>query len=179
METNTKTENLDETNEVSSPINLLFFSSFMFMTNVISAVYNNNYLYALLFGLLTISSLVVHSYDNIFTNIVDKFIIGLVVIYGGYVLWSRFLCLVQRARDPATNSSTGEACGGLWNKSDETNNMIITIIIIVTFLFCVWVYVYGYKKQQYCFDPEKCIADKYHCLMHIIASIGHHLIIIF
>jgi len=151
METNVKMENLDETNEVSSPINLLFFTSFIFITNVISAVYKENHFYALLFGLLTISSLIVHTYDNKFTNIIDKFIIGSVVIYGGYVLW---------------------------NKSDETNNMIITIIV-VAFLFCVWVYVYGYKKKQFCFNSEKCIADKYHCLMHIIASIGHHLIIIF
>ena len=138
-------ENCDE----SSPINILFFTSFIFITNVISALYKENHLYAILFGLLTISSLIVHSYDNIYTNVIDKIIIGLIVIYGGYVLW---------------------------NKMSDIDT-IIMVTIISTFLFCIWVYAYGFYKKRLCFDSDKCIADRYHCLMHLIGCIGHHLII--
>lgn len=49
--------------------------------------------------------------------------------------------------------------------------------IMVTFLLCTYLYVYGFIVNEYCFCQEKCIAQKYHFIMHVISSIGHHFII--
>jgi hypothetical protein len=65
--------------------NLRFYSSFIFITNVIFCYFTHFYLHSFLFGLLTISSLFVHGYflpilDNyninyIIVNAIDKLII--------------------------------------------------------------------------------------------------------
>ena len=63
----------------------------------------------------------------------------------------------------------------LFNKNKNKNK---NIIIILTFLFVVFVYIYGYIKNKYVFDKNKNISNKYHLFMHLIGSLGHHLIII-
>lgn len=52
------------------------------------------------------------------------------------------------------------------------------IFIILTFLFVVFVYIYGYVNNKYVFDENIEISKKYHLLMHLIGSIGHHLIVL-
>lgn len=51
------------------------------------------------------------------------------------------------------------------------------LIIILTFLGCIYFYIYGFITNKYCFCDEKCIAQKYYFIMHFISSIGHHFII--
>jgi glucan phosphoethanolaminetransferase (alkaline phosphatase superfamily) len=136
--------------EEGSRINLLILTSFIFITNTVSSLYQEDWIYALLFALLTVTSLVVHSYDNFYSNVLDKIVIGLIAIYGGYVLWSKW----------------------------EGSNPIVTALIISTFLFCIWVYICGYCRKNYCFCDEKCVADRYHSFMHLIGSLGHHLIVL-
>lgn len=132
--------------------NLLIFTSLVFTTNVIAAMYKKDYIYALLFTLLIITSLIVHSSigkESAYLNVMDKVAIFLIVMYGAYVLW---------------------------NKNDK-ENIFMTSIIVSTFLFCIWVYYCGYVQEKYCFDKTSCVANQYHALMHIIASAGHNLII--
>lgn len=104
--------------------------------------------------MLTITSIIVHTNDNIYTNIIDKISVFCVVIYGGNMLWNKYLLC------------------------HEFENFIPTFIVVVAFSFCIFVYIYGYLKQNYCFHSQKCVADVYHALLHLISSFGHHLIIL-
>ena len=134
--------------------NILVYTSFIFLTNVITAFYREYYLYAFLFFMLTVTSVMVHTNDNIYTNIIDKMSVFCVVVYGGNMLWNKYL-----------------VC-------DEFEYVIPTFIVVVAFAFCIFVYIYGYLQQNYCFHSQKCIADVYHSLLHLISSFGHHLIIL-
>lgn len=128
--------------------NLLYLTSFIFITNTLAAFYKKYYLYGLLFAGLTITSLCVHSNKYIYNNkshkinIIDKIIIASIFFYGGYILYTKF------------------------NKNPTLN-----IIIITTFLACLWLYFYG------CFDKNPAISTKCRALLHMIGSFGHHLII--
>ena len=127
--------------------NLLFWSSLVFVTNMWTAFFTQQYLYSFFFGSLTISSLMVHSYPTIWTNLWDKLWILSIVFYGGARLYSR------------------RYTAALWKLT----------LCVLTFLFCVWVYAYGYITSQFCFDPV--CSEQYHALMHAVSSFGHHCII--
>jgi hypothetical protein len=129
--------------------NLLFFSSFIFITNAITAYYKNDIPYCLLFASLTATSLTVHTNDNVYTNTLDKIVIGCVVLYGAY---------------------------RLINKISPETHLFTIILIVLTFLSNVILYLYGYYSNQFCFHPQKYIADQYHYYLHVLGSIGHHLI---
>lgn len=129
--------------------NLLFFSSFIFITNAITAYYKNDIPYCILFASLTATSLTVHTNDNVYTNIIDKFVITCVVLYGAY---------------------------RLTNKISPETQIFTLFLIVLTFLSNILLYLYGYYSNQFCFHPQKYIADQYHYYLHVLGSIGHHLI---
>ena len=132
------------------------YSSFIFLTNVIVAYIYEYYVYSVLFGTLFITSIVVHINDhNLFTNILDKCVISCIVLYGGYVF-------LEKCRD-------GLSRGGGSNS--------IAMIIVFTFLATIFLYVYGFFYNKFCFSEDLNIANTYHVLMHFIGSFGHHLIV--
>jgi len=58
---------------------------FLFLTNVFSAIYVQEYVYASLFMGLFGSSILVHQFENnLYTDMIDKLFIFLVVTHGGY-----------------------------------------------------------------------------------------------
>ena len=64
---------------------LLIASSFIFLTNSIATLYFEYYIYSVLFGCLTITSIIFHYNTNIYTNLMDKiFIIGNRGMFGSY-----------------------------------------------------------------------------------------------
>jgi hypothetical protein len=135
--------------------NTLVESSLIFITNVITALMCKNYIYSYLFLFLTTTSVVYHSTKEenneritLYTNILDKIGIALVVLYGAYTLYNKRI-------DWFTQS-----------------------IIIILFLVTIFLYIYGYYTNQYCFHTQKCTGEKYHSLLHYISSFAHHLIII-
>lgn len=67
----------------------LFWSSLVFTTNMIHAFIIGLYFYSFCFASLTITSLVVHTEYNIFTNVLDKCAIASIILYGGYRMWSK------------------------------------------------------------------------------------------
>ena len=70
---------------------ITFYSAFFFLTNVLSCMYIQEYLYAVLFFILFGTSILVHSYlDNWYMNIIDKLAILLVVLYGGYKMYTKY-----------------------------------------------------------------------------------------
>jgi len=170
---------------------LLVFSSLVFITNVITALYiqptklilrfysdplgdfslresSNTYryasgvlrkpdfIYASLFALLTATSIAFHSKIPIMQSsiaILDKLTIYSIVCYG---FWS--LCNLNL--EPNMGSY-------LWRG-----------LILSTFGFCIWVFYYGYMTKSLCYHPNKKISNHYHALLHLIGSIGHHMIIL-
>jgi len=138
-------------NEYSS----CFYSSFIFLTNVVIAYWYGYYLYARLFFLLTITSILFHSiHNNIYSNINDKIVISLIVLYGGNLFFHKFL--------------TNETSAKHW---------VISFSIISTFLLTLYLFIYGYITNSFCFYEDRNTANLYHSLLHIISSIGHNLII--
>jgi len=133
----------------NNPPSILLLSSLFFITNMVTAFYNEYYLYSFLFFILTTTSVIVHYNDNIYTNIVDKIAVSSIVLYGGYMLCNKI----------------------------NTNKWMNYFAIIITFLLCIYLYIYGFIVKKYCFCDEKCVAQKYHFIMHVVSSIGHHFII--
>jgi hypothetical protein len=129
--------------------NILFWSSLVLSTNMWTAYLTGQYLYSILFASLTISSLIVHSHPHIISNLYDKLWISCIVLYGGYKMW---------------------------NKRKICNRWML-LFCVLTFLFCVWVYVYGFITSQYCFCDDVKKGNLWHAFMHIIVSLGHHSII--
>ena len=127
---------------------ILIFSSFIFITNVLSTLYKNYYIYSFLFFCLTITSIIFHYNTNIYTNILDNFFVLVIVLYGGQMLYNK----------------------------TTTYNQFKVFLIIMLFLCCIFFFFYGYYVKDYCYNPDKYVGDNYHCILHIISSLGHHFI---
>lgn len=134
-------------NKLHSPF--LICSSIVFITNMLTAYYKQDFIYSSLFFMLTITSVFFHSKPNIYYNIIDKISIFSVFLYGSYQLSRKI--------------------------SSEKTPLIM--LIVASFLATIYLFFYGYWFQNYCFHEDKQIGDQYHALLHLIGSIGHHLII--
>jgi hypothetical protein len=137
--------------ESNSKCSLCVYSSLIFLTNVILALYYNHYLYAFLFLCLTITSVFHHTYNTFYTSIIDKIFVYSIIFYGGYIFYNKY------------------------NDID----LIKSILIVTTFLLVVFLYAYGYLTADYSFHPSPNVSEMYHSWLHIISSIGHHFIISF
>lgn len=126
-------------------LNSCFYSSFIFTTNVILFLYLGYTFYAFLFLCLLLTSVLYHSNPSTTNYILDKLSIFGVVVYGGYLYFTKL----------------------------QSIPIDIAIIIMVTFLTTVFLYIYGYMVQQYCFDKKRKRANWFHSGLHIISSIGH------
>lgn len=143
--------------------NYCIYSSFLFATNVLTGLYFGQYLYAFLFLLLTLSSIIHHSSKTQLTRNLDKIALYVVISYGGYKFYEHY----------KTISATAPATGNPFDLTTITKYALI----IITFLSCVFLYFFGYFTNNYVFHPEYITGQLYHVLMHFCATIGHHLII--
>lgn len=125
-----------------------FYSSFIFLTNVVVLLYFGYTFYAFLFLCLWLTSVLYHSNPSRTNYILDKLSIMGVVTYGGYLFVTKW----------------------------DSISTEMALVIIVTFLSTIFLYVYGYLIQGYCFDKKPERANRYHSGMHVISSIGHHFI---
>ena len=126
----------------------LICTSLLFVTNVFHALLRGYFVYAFLFMNLLVTSVVVHYEDTIGTNLVDKCSVFYVFLYGLYML-----------------------C-----RNASVDNWAYTLIIVSTFLFVVWVYIYGFFNRMFVFDESRGVW--YHGLMHAIGSFGHNMIML-
>lgn len=136
--------------------NACIYSSFLFATNVLTGIYFEQYLYAFLFLLLTLSSIIHHSLNTQLTKNLDRIAIYAVIIYGGYKFYKHY-------------KTTGN--------SFDITTMIKYVLIITTFLLCIFLYFFGYFTNDYVFHPEYVKGQLYYVLMHFCGTIGHHIII--
>ena len=131
-----------------SEFNFCVYSSFIFLTNVIVFLFLGYTFYAFLFACLLLTSVIHHSNPSTTTYMIDKLSVWGVVLYGGYLFLTKW----------------------------DSISTKIALIIILTFLSTIYLYSYGYTKQRYCFDKNQERANLFHSGMHVISSIGHHLI---
>lgn len=136
--------------------NILCYSSFIFLTNFVVGCSKGYYYYAFLFFALFVTSVMVHNSveddDYYSINVLDKVVIFLIFFQG----------LKHMLKKIGTTT---------------TKNTKQLVLIILTFFFCIFVYVYGYFNQSFCFDACAETAQLFHCMMHMIGSMGHHLIL--
>lgn len=142
---------------INNHCNYCILSSFIFLTNVLAGIYFKKYLYAFLFLLLTLTSIIHHSSKTKLTNLLDKCALYSIIFYGGYKFYEHYANTSKSTKDLTT--------------------IIKYILIVITFLSVVYLYSYGYLKSDYVFHPEYKISQLYHILMHLISSFGHHIII--
>jgi len=144
-----------------TPCSYCVYSSYIFLANCLLAFYFEDYLYSLFFLCLAITSIIHHTYMNIYTTIIDKISIYCVVFYGGYVFYKKYKKNIIN--------------------NDEKNSIyeyIKYFLVIITFLLVIFLYYYGYVTNNYTFHPDDKTAQIYHCIMHFISSFGHAIIII-
>ena len=129
-------------------MDIKILSSLLFSTNFIGNLYLENYIYGIFFLILLITSLIHHNLNTDNSFILDQIALYLIIIYGGYYFLSK-----------------------------KDYNGLVYYFIILMFLSCGFLYFGGKTYEHFCFHPEKDCSDKYHVLMHICASIGHHFIV--
>jgi len=137
-------------NRLPDDYSITFYSCSVFITNAIHALVMNNMVYSCLFTGLFITSVVMRMYSNIYTVILDKIVIGLVVLYGGKLFLDKV------------------------NNNGIFKYLLLNALIILTFLLTIFLYSYGYIVSSYCFGEN---GDAWHGFMHCISSVGHHLIL--
>jgi len=160
--------------------NILIYSSLLFFTNGIHALFKEYYFYSITFFLLLLTSLVVHSSKDLdifqlklsgkddpkytIAYILDKIAIATIVVYGGYLFIKKLV----------TKNFTFQ----YEDISKQWKMYLSAFIIPITFLTTCVLYVYGYYTNSYCFHEDCEYANEYHAFLHAISSIGHHLIIL-
>jgi len=87
-------------------------------------------------------------------NAVDKIPIVGIVTTGGYLF-------VQKTRE-----------------MEFYDKIQYKIGAVASFLLVLYLFYGGYLQTAYCFDPDEQIANTYHFLIHLVSSIGHHMIIV-
>lgn len=129
--------------------NYLWASSLIFLLNGMHAFYNDVYEYGILFFLLTLTSITVHLENVLIVNVLDKIVIACIVLYGILIIY----------------------------QNQIYRQHLNFAVILGTFLACIIFYVYGFFNHCFCFDLKPCVAQKFHCLMHVVGSLGHHAIL--
>jgi hypothetical protein len=141
--------------------NSCFYSSFVFIINVLVASYYGYYLYAGLFFTLLITSSIHHLNYTFLTNILDKIAIYSIVFYGGYLFYNK----VKEYID-SKNEFTAK-------------QYLLSAAILITFLSTIFLYHYGYINNCLCFSEDQTHAYFFNSFMHCVGSFGHCCIIFF
>jgi len=136
--------------QLLQPLDPNIYTSVVFLTNAVTAFSNGYWFYAVLFTLLFKTSIVWRLYPSTLTFVLDKAVLNAVVFCGGYILYTRL----------------------------PNIHLMWILFIMTTFVATVYLFYYGYITKSYCYDTKKTVAANYHSLLHVIASLGHHLIIL-
>lgn len=143
---------------INNHCNYCILSSFIFLTNVLAGLYFKKYLYAFLFLLLTLTSIIHHSSSTKLTKLLDKCVLYSVIFYGAYKFYEHYANTTKPSQF-------------------DLKTIIKYVLIVTTFLSVVYLYSYGYLTNNYVFHSEYKMSQLYHVLMHLISSFGHHIII--
>ena len=147
-------------------LNCCYYSSFIFIVNIVIGIYYKYYLYSFLFLILLITSLIHHSSYTDFTYVLDKTLCLYIVLYGT-------LLFFQKSIDHFT----------LINNNNNTTILfcvksILFIFIVVLFLLVLYLYYYGYYTKKYVFDSDIINGFRTHSFIHYISAFAHSLIMV-
>ena len=146
-------------------LNCCYYSSFVFIINILIGIYCQYYLYSFLFVILLITSLIHHSNYTDFTYVLDKTLCLYIVLYGT-------LLFFQKGKEHFTLISNNKTTILFYVKS------ILFISIVVSFLIVLGLYYYGYYTKQYVFDSDILTGLKTHSLIHYLSAYAHSLIML-
>jgi hypothetical protein len=132
--------------------NPCFYSSLFFISNIIIAYYYSEYIYFTLFCILLSTSLILHYTQNKYMAIIDKFAVYSVILYGIYIYSSK--------------------CGECYS----SYHYFCLWIVFLAFIGCIYIYFTGisYTPVNFC----GVFGNWFHSIIHLLASIGHNIIII-
>jgi len=138
---------------MDNKINLNIYTSYIFFINVLVGLIVGHYTYALIFLILVITSIIHHSMLTDITENIDKSVVYLVVIYGGYIFYNnvRFTTCYE---------------------------IIMTLVIVISFVLTGVFYSYGKCNNCLCWDPDLEVGRGYHSIVHCVSSFGHILIML-
>ncbi len=126
------------------------FSAVFLLTNSVTALYKDDWIYMVLFVLLFCTSISVRLVESDAIVAIDNICIFLIILYGGW------LFLIKQ---PAMS----------W---------VLQVLIMATFLATIYLYIYGYYTSSYSYDSDEETSQLYHSLLHTISSVGHHIIVL-
>lgn len=153
-------------NVCTNPV--LVASCLVYLTNVGTCWMMGEYTYAKWFMALVATSILVHTNTNTYTILIDKVPITGIVLYGGYTYYR---CIyTDRNNRNIIEMEKGGRVGG--------TNVIGVYVPLASFIVVCILYIVGYWMRQFCFDSEHKISTRYHALVHLISSIGHHAILL-
>jgi hypothetical protein len=168
-------------------VNPKFYSSFIFITNMVIGLLTRNNIYSILFAILFLTSVAVHTHNYTAINLLDKLVIFLIFLYGGHRLYEKWdtSCWGAAFSLDSPEKLTFEGESHLLKISDllpsysKSVNLIKSCIILSTCVYVIWSYCYGYLTGDLCFYPNEEIAAIYHMFMHVVGSLGHNMIMLY
>uniref|UniRef100_A0A6C0I4Q1 Uncharacterized protein n=1 Tax=viral metagenome TaxID=1070528 RepID=A0A6C0I4Q1_9ZZZZ len=132
-----------------------FYSSFVFLCNILYAYCKDDYIYVALFSFLFVTSVAFHAnIEKETTLLLDKIPIVSIILYGGYAFYEK---MIER-------------------NLTSFFDYLIPLLIVSTFVSTGYLYTYGYWTKQYCFYEDEVVANYYHSALHVISCVGHILI---
>ena len=138
---------------MDNKINPNIYTSYIFFINVLVGLIVRHYTYALIFLILVITSIIHHSMLTDTTKNIDKSVVLLVVIYGGYIFYNNV-------------------------KFTTFYEIIMTLVIVISFVLTGVFYSYGKCNNCLCWDPDLEVGRVYHSIVHCVSSFGHILIML-
>lgn len=181
---------------------ICFYSSFIFITNIIYNLINKQYTYAFLFMYLLFTSLIIHYYEGgLILNLLDKSAIIGVLLFSVYN-YGNIVYKNYRKIKKSFNSTTRRALNKLKkdkniktlleptkshprvpqnrilfkNKRKTGITLFVLLFLPLAFVFEVYLFYYGYLNCKYCYDLNKTTSSMYHSLLHLVASISFNLL---
>jgi hypothetical protein len=128
-----------------------FYSSFIFLSNILLSYKYKKYNYTLYFIILFLTSVFFHYKNTEFTYILDQLI-----------LFKLFY----------------ESVITFYNIFDRTKTYKNSIIFF-SYFYVFYFYYIGYYYKKYCFHKNNKIANQWHSSLHIISSIGFNVSFIY
>jgi hypothetical protein len=182
---------------------ICFYSSFIFITNVVYNLLNKQYIYAFLFAYLLVTSLIIHYYEGgIWLNLLDKTAILGILIFSVYnyahIIYKNYRKIKKSFKSTSQNAlrkikRTKEIKTYLGGFSPRTSpkaqnrvlfknhkktgiTLFVLLFLPLAFIFEVYLFYYGYIKCKYCYHSDKTISSLFHSLLHVVACISFNLL---
>ena len=129
----------------------LVYSSFSFIMTLFAAIYMKYYIFIFLFICLIFTSVMNHIKYKKFTEILDKAVVFIIVLYTVYFHYINY---------------------------NHRKKLYVSIFLII-WLYLILIYFYGYYFKDYCFHSNIDIANNYHLTGHILCAIYWTILILF